>query len=89
MTVHELQNARPGRDERVGQVREGRGTRQLEPFFIARIWGEVVGVTFDIQARVSEDAGELQTQVAIREEDDTQAARPYTTARSTSSVVRS
>lgn len=62
--------------------------RQLEPFFIARVWSEVVGVTFDTQARISEDAWELQTQVAIREEDNTQAARSYTTARSTSSGVR-
>jgi hypothetical protein len=44
-------------------------------------------MTFDCKARVGEDGRKLNSQIAIGEVDDTQAARSYTMACSISSLL--
>ena len=50
---------------------------------------EVIAVTLDREACVFQDFRKEAAEVAIGEEDKRQAARSYTTAPSTASVVRS
>ena len=49
----------------------------------------MVTVSLYDEPTVTKDGGKLQSKIAIREEDNAQAARSYSTASSMSSVVRS
>lgn len=50
---------------------------------------EVIAVTLDGQARVPEDLTEAQSEIAVGEVDEAQAARSKTTAPSIASIVSS
>lgn len=60
----------------------------LQPFFIPVIRREVISVTLDGQSGSCEDGGKSSTQIAIGEENASQAARSYTIACSISAMVR-
>lgn len=58
-----------------------------KPGLVCAVVSEVVGVTFYLKPGVAKNGRELQSEVAVGEKDDTQAARSYSTACSTSAVV--
>lgn len=49
----------------------------------------MVGVSFYEKSGVAKDGWELQAEIAVSEEDNTQAARSYSTASSISAVLSS
>jgi len=61
----------------------------LEPFFIRRVWREVVGVSLHRQAGRSKHVWKLFAEIPIGEERPAQAACSYRTACSTSDSLRS
>ena len=56
------------------------GSDLAQPDVVFAVVREVVGVPCYLDSRGEKNRGELQTEVAIRKENNTQAARSYTTA---------
>lgn len=60
----------------------------FQPFIVGTIRLEVIRMPLDLEASSGKDFGELLAEVAIREENATQAARSYRTACSISDCSR-
>jgi hypothetical protein len=72
---------------RNGNPAAARDTSQ--PLVVRTVRREVVGVSFYVKAGVAKDGWELQAEIAVSEEDNTQAARSYSTASSISTALSS
>jgi hypothetical protein len=57
------------------------------PVFVGSVGREMIGMALDGEPAGSQDLRELIAEVAVREEDNGQAARSYSTASSIASVV--
>jgi hypothetical protein len=77
-------------DARVMRQGDPTAARDIpQPFVVRAIGREVIGVPLYAKSGVSKDGWKLQTEIAIREEDNTQATRSYRMASSISARLRS
>ena len=60
-----------------------------QPFVVGAVRCEMIGVSFYVKSGVAKDGWELQAEIAVSEEDNTQAARSYSTASSISAALSS